>query len=87
MKAKTPIEIANEEREKTQKKAEFLFKADIVMQFIFKIIMPTLIFLLDFTMFLITILNPDILKVVGASIFFILSIAFIIAIKTTGAVK
>lgn len=79
--------IADEERERVRQKADFLLKSDISMQFIFKLIIPISIFILNFGLFLITILNPSILRIVAIGIFFVLSIVFIINIKSYGGVK
>ena len=83
-KNKTPQQIAEDEREMAKRKAMIIFKIDVFMQIAFKIILPALIFILNFSLFLITTLNPSVLKIIAVAIFFILSIAFIISIKPLG---
>jgi len=80
---KTAIAV-EEERDRIRQKADFVLKSDISMQFIFKLIIPISMFMLNFALFLITILNPSILRIVAISIFFMLSIVFIINIKSYG---
>ncbi len=76
--------MAETERENIKEKANLVLRSDITMQFIFKIVIPVGIFILNFGLFLITVLDPSILRIVSISIFFILSIAFIINIKSYG---
>ena len=79
--SKTPAEIVEEQKMEAMLKAQTLMKADLTMQFLFKIIIPSGIMLLNFSLFLITVLNPSVLQIVAVSIFFLLSIAFVYAIR------